>query len=300
MLTQIVISQKHKEELFPLLDEPSAEVLAQAALYVVLRDHPAIPSSAILTSPWLTLPSRRFGGDIYERTITFQSEDSYSPDSDSLNTANTVKVKCLSSGLFDLIVTTADGKETEYKEVQAKLDSSTGGTALEAMLDGRNARSTIVSQAPPPAVPASTSPATMERLHVFSPSSHSESNTQQRHTLIIPTPSWLLSLGSDILSHSHTKDLGTLRAPMPSLVVDVKVEVGQRVEKGMVAVVLESMKTETVVRVDVAGVVTSVGCGKGEMVEEGKELVRVEVEEVDKVKEADEGKGVEEVPGAAI
>lgn len=290
------IAQKHKEELFPPLEEPSAEVLAQAALYVVLRDHPAMPSSAIHSSPWLTLPSRRFGGDIYERTITFQSEDSYSADSDS---PNTVKVKCLSSGLFDVIVTTADGKETEYRGVQAKLDSSNGGTGLEAMLNGRNARSTIVSQAPPPAVPASTSPATMERLHVFSPSSLSQSNTQQRHTLIIPTPSWLLSLGSDILSHSHSKDLGTLRAPMPSLVVDVKVEVGQRVEKGMVAVVLESMKTETVVRVDVAGVVSSVGCGKGEMVEEGKELVRVEVEEVEKVKDADEGKGLEEMAGAA-
>lgn len=279
------------------MDEPSAEVLAQAALYVVLRDHPALPSSAIIASPWLTLPSRRFGGDIYERTITFQSEDSYSPNNDSPNTANTVKVKCLPSGLFGVTVTTADGKEAEFQNVHAKLSSSAGRTGLEATLAGRNARSTIISQAPPPAVPASTSPATMERLHVFSPSSSSDPNTQQRHTLIIPTPSWLLSLGSDILSHSHSKDLGTLRAPMPSLVVDVKVEVGQRVEKGMVAVVLESMKTETVVRVDVAGVVTSVGCGKGEMVEEGKELVRIEVEEV---KATGEEKGVEEVPRAAI
>lgn len=92
---------------------------------------------------------------------------------------------------------------------------------------------------------------------------------------------------------------------MPSLVVDVKVEVGQRVEKGMVAVVLESMKTETVVRVDVAGVVRSVGCGKGEMVEEGKELVKIEVEteeakEVGEMGGTPEAKGAEEVPGAAI
>lgn len=108
----------------------------------------------------------------------------------------------------------------------------------------------------------------MECLHIFS--------DHHRYTLILPTPTWLLSLGSDILSHS--KDLGTLRAPMPSLVVDVKVKPGERVEKGQVAVVLESMKTETVVRVEVGGVVSAVGCAKGEMVEEGKELVRIEVE----------------------
>lgn len=67
---------------------------------------------------------------------------------------------------------------------------------------------------------------------------------------------------------------------MPSVVVEVKVKVGDKVEVGQAVVVLESMKTETVMRADVAGVVKAVGCSKGEMVEEGRELVNIESSDV--------------------
>lgn len=69
---------------------------------------------------------------------------------------------------------------------------------------------------------------------------------------------------------------GGIRTPMPSLVVDVKVDSGDRVSKGQAIVVLESMKTETVLRAESTGTVRSVGCHKGEMVEEGKLLVEIE------------------------
>lgn len=65
---------------------------------------------------------------------------------------------------------------------------------------------------------------------------------------------------------------------MPSLVVDVKVHLGDKVEIGQAIVVLESMKTETVLRADGAGTVKSLSCRKGEMVEEGKELVEIEID----------------------
>jgi len=67
---------------------------------------------------------------------------------------------------------------------------------------------------------------------------------------------------------------------MPSLVVEVKVKVGDKVEKGQAVVVLESMKTETVLRASVDGVVKAVGCKNGEMVEEGRELVDIDAGEV--------------------
>jgi 3-methylcrotonyl-CoA carboxylase alpha subunit len=108
----------------------------------------------------------------------------------------------------------------------------------------------------------------MERLHIF--------HDGRKSTLVIPTPSWLLSLGEDAFGKGK---LGGLRAPMPSLVVEVKVSVGDRVKMGDAVVVLESMKTESVLRADRAGVVRAVGCVKGEMVEEGRELVDIEFEE---------------------
>lgn len=105
----------------------------------------------------------------------------------------------------------------------------------------------------------------MERLHLFAADG-------SKTTFALPPPAWLLSLGGDVLA-AHK---GALRAPMPSLVVEVRVSPGQRVDKGQVVIVLESMKTETVLRAEVAGVVKAVGCAKGEMVEEGRELVDIE------------------------
>lgn len=238
--------KKYHSELFPPISDPSPELLAQAALYVALRDQTA-PS--VLQNPWSSLGARRFGGDVYERTITLSTDESSAAQ---IN----VTLKYTSPGHFDI---TVDGSSpTTFKSVSARLTSPTTLSAFST-------NTTIVSQSPPPAVPASTSSNTMERLHLFAADG-------TKTTLTLPPPAWLLSLGGDVLA-AHK---GALRAPMPSLVVEVRVSPGQRVDKGQVVVVLESMKTETVLRAEVAGVVKAVGCAKGEMVEEGRELVDIE------------------------
>jgi 3-methylcrotonyl-CoA carboxylase alpha subunit len=104
----------------------------------------------------------------------------------------------------------------------------------------------------------------MERLHIF--------HDGKKTTLVLPTPKWLLSLGGDVLGAGK----GALKAPMPSLVVELKVSIGDKVEKGQAVIVLESMKTETVLRAEKVGIVKAIGCQKGEMVEEGRELVIIE------------------------
>ena len=59
----------------------------------------------------------------------------------------------------------------------------------------------------------------------------------------------------------------------------MRVAIGDQVEKGQAVVVLESMKTETVLRAPVDGVIKAVGCAKGEMVEEGREMVAIKESE---------------------
>jgi len=246
---------KHFDELFPTIPEPSPEILAQAALFVVLRDHPIQNNGQ--SSPWTYLTSRRFGGDRYERLITLQKGDASAiPIS--------VQVQSAGTGIFDITVISPTGTKSFFS-VPAQLSSS---TVLSATLDSQLFDTTIISQPPPAAVPASLSPNTMERLHIF--------NGGTKTTLVLPSPKWLLSLGGDILNAVK----GSLKAPMPSLVVEVRVKVGDRVEKGQAVVVLESMKTETVLRTDVAGVVKAIGCQKGQMVEEGKELIDISDDEV--------------------
>jgi 3-methylcrotonyl-CoA carboxylase alpha subunit len=247
--------QKHFDELFPTIPEPSAETLAQAGLFVALRDQPPLLPTA--ASPWTSLISRRFGGDVYERVITLQSFDTSEPA--------TVLIKSCGMGKFDVTVRTATDT-TAFPSVLAQLASP---TTLSATLNSQSSHTTIVSQPPSPAIPASLSPNTMERLHIF--------NGGQKTTLVLPSPKWLLSLGGDILNAAK----GALKAPMPSLVVEVHVAVGDRVKKGQAVVVLESMKTETVLRSEADGVVKAVGCKKGEMVEEGRELVDIDADETE-------------------
>lgn len=246
--------QKHHDELFPPIAEPDPEALAQAALFVVLRD---IPSSN--HSPWTSLGPRRFGGDAYERLITFQAETPASGD----QSPTSVQVKFIGQGLFDLTINTPKSKR-EFNSIPAQLSSS---TSVLSTLSGRQLRTTVVSQ--PPAPTTLPTHGTGERLHVF--------HGGQRSSLLIPAPKWLQSLGEGVLQAANAK--GGIRAPMPSLVVDVRVQPGDTVDVGQAVAVLESMKTETVLRASLKGVVRGVACKKGDMVEEGRELVEVEPSE---------------------
>jgi 3-methylcrotonyl-CoA carboxylase alpha subunit len=170
-----------------------------------------------------------------------------------------VRIRATSPGVFNITV----NETTKFDSVPARLAS---GNEVFSSVGGRSLRTTVVSQPASPSLPASSSPNTMERLHVFFEG--------QKSTLVLPTPKWLLSVGEEVLGAGK----GALKAPMPSLIVEVKVSVGDRVEKGQAVVVLESMKTEMVLRADCDGVVKAVGCKNGEMVEEGRELVSVEID----------------------
>ena len=69
---------------------------------------------------------------------------------------------------------------------------------------------------------------------------------------------------------------GTLRAPMPGLVVRVEVQAGERVEAGAGLVVVEAMKMENELRAPRGGVVTAVHVEPGQAVEKGAALVTLE------------------------
>jgi len=66
---------------------------------------------------------------------------------------------------------------------------------------------------------------------------------------------------------------GTMRAPMPGLVVRVEVAAGQRVAEGDGVVVLEAMKMENELRAGASGVVRAVLVTPGQVVERGQVLV---------------------------
>lgn len=65
----------------------------------------------------------------------------------------------------------------------------------------------------------------------------------------------------------------TLRAPMPGLIVDLKVMEGEAVKPGDPLIILEAMKMENVIKSAGEGVVKSVKVKKGDSVEKGQVLI---------------------------
>ena len=71
------------------------------------------------------------------------------------------------------------------------------------------------------------------------------------------------------------KEEGVIHAPIPGVVMDVRVQPGDVVEKDQVLVVLESMKMLMEFRAPIPGEVEKVSVAKEQKVEKGDEMVRI-------------------------
>ena len=64
-----------------------------------------------------------------------------------------------------------------------------------------------------------------------------------------------------------------IKTPLPGVIIDVKVNVGDTVAKGQTVVVLEAMKMENNINADRDGKVTDIRVAKGDTVADGAVLV---------------------------
>ncbi|MCU0355390.1 MAG: biotin/lipoyl-binding protein [Cytophagales bacterium] len=75
------------------------------------------------------------------------------------------------------------------------------------------------------------------------------------------------------MSNANSQRLKDLKAPMPGLILDIKVTDGQTVQKGDPLLILEAMKMENVIKAPADGTVKTVKVRKGESVEKGHVLL---------------------------
>lgn len=79
-------------------------------------------------------------------------------------------------------------------------------------------------------------------------------------------------------STMSSQKLNHIKAPMPGLVLDVMVKVGDVVSKGDSVLILEAMKMENVIKAEGDAVVKSINIEKGNAVEKNQIMVEFEEE----------------------
>ncbi|KAE8229781.1 hypothetical protein CF326_g5238 [Tilletia indica] len=273
---------KHGDELQPPIPPPSPVALAQAALFLTLRDQtPSAVSevqSSSSSSAWTAFSSfRSFPSARATRVFHLAARAAGSGTADSADNTFQVTVQSnVQDDTYTIEVKPAFGHSTTFTRVQAQIDPVSRQAVITSGLttipedEGVSARlrSTVVSRSPPNAHNP-VFPGGKERLDVFVGGAQVE--------LDVLPPDWV----AEVLGQTgKAGSKGGVVAPMPSKVVEVRVKVGQAVEEGDVLVVLEAMKTEHVLRAPRAGVVAKlVSASPGAMVAEGTELVVFEEEE---------------------
>ncbi len=84
-----------------------------------------------------------------------------------------------------------------------------------------------------------------------------------------------ISEQSKIAAHGHAESPLAPTAPMPGVIRQIMVEVGDKISKGQPLVVMEAMKLQTTLCAGGDGKIEAVNVKVGDMVAEGTELVRI-------------------------
>ncbi|MEN8787972.1 MAG: acetyl-CoA carboxylase biotin carboxyl carrier protein subunit [Flavobacteriaceae bacterium] len=75
---------------------------------------------------------------------------------------------------------------------------------------------------------------------------------------------------------SSSRDIGMIEAPMPGLILDINVRVGQAVNEDDPLLILEAMKMENVITSPRDGIIKTVNVKKGEAVDKNNVLIEFE------------------------
>ena len=67
----------------------------------------------------------------------------------------------------------------------------------------------------------------------------------------------------------------SVKSPLPGIINDIKVTVGDKVKSGQVLLILEAMKMENEITAEQDGVVSAISVGKGDSVMEGSVLLTI-------------------------
>lgn len=96
-------------------------------------------------------------------------------------------------------------------------------------------------------------------------------------TIVRPAAAPRSTTGTPVLARpANTKVKSGVKSPLPGVILDIKVKIGDVVKRGQVILILEAMKMENNINTDKDGAVTEIKVNKGDSVLEGTDLIIIE------------------------
>ena len=149
----------------------------------------------------------------------------------------------------------------EYTETKVVVDLN--GNHYEVELSSERP---VAPVAPVTAAPSGPAPAPPIPIH--QPSTHG-ARSQTQPAPVAPAPAAKPS--------SAAPGAGDVTAPIPGVVKQILVAVGDEVAEGSIVLILEAMKMENEISARVAGKISEIRVGLGDSVQEGHLLIQIEV-----------------------
>ncbi|MBL7859915.1 MAG: acetyl-CoA carboxylase biotin carboxyl carrier protein subunit [Cyclobacteriaceae bacterium] len=75
------------------------------------------------------------------------------------------------------------------------------------------------------------------------------------------------------MNNAASSKVNSVKAPMPGLIIDLKIQAGDRVKPGDALLILEAMKMENILKSPGEGIVKNIKVKKGDSVEKGQVLI---------------------------
>ncbi len=83
--------------------------------------------------------------------------------------------------------------------------------------------------------------------------------------------------GAPVISRpAVNSNKSAVKSPLPGIILDIKVNVGDAVKKGQTILILEAMKMENNINADKDGKISAINVNKGDSVLEGTDLIIIE------------------------
>lgn len=159
-------------------------------------------------------------------------------------------------------------------DYQVDVNSVEGGIA-DVTVNGTDYKVELADAVPAPAQQAARPAPQAVSTGAPAVTPQATAPTAQATQATAPTPQTAAQTAQTATASAPQGKGEVVTAPLPGVILDIKVKVGDAVKAGQTVAVLEAMKMENEIEATASGTVTAVNAGKGDSVLEGAAIITI-------------------------